>query len=187
MPPHETVNFQGMAICAQCKPLFFQRLQESGGARFGGGGVGLGSMSYADFGIRLLAKIVDTIILSVAQGMIQIPMMLAMPQQAASSPAEVFAVMTGALVPMGLSLVMQGAYYTFFIGKFGATAGKMLFKLRVVAPDGTALSYNAAFIRYLSELVTGCTCLIGYLICINDPERRTLHDRMASTRVVVRG
>jgi len=182
VPSHETVTYQGMAVCAQCKPAFFQRIQEGGGVA----NVDFGQLRYASFGVRFLAKLIDSIVLVLAQQLVQIPVALVLPLT--NSTLGIFAAFgPGMLVTSAIGMLMQFAYCTYFIGKRGGTPGKLLMKLKVVAPDGSALSYKGAALRFLAELVTGLTCLIGYLICLTDPERRTLHDRIASTRVVTRG
>jgi len=67
---------------------------------------------------------------------------------------------------------------------FGATLGKMAVKIRVVNPDGTPITWGKAIARYFAEIVSGLTLGIGYIMAGFDPERRALHDRIASTRVV---
>lgn len=182
VPSHETVTYQGMAVCAQCKPAFFQRIQEGGGVA----NVDFGQLRYAGFGVRFLAKLIDGIVLLLAQQLIQIPVALVLPLTQ-STPGPFAAFGPGMLVTTAIGQLMQLGYQSYFIGKRGGTPGKLLMKLKVVAPDGSALSYKGGALRGLAELVTSLTCGIGYLLAINDPERRTLHDRIASTRVVLRG
>ncbi len=182
VPSHETVTYQGMAVCAQCKPAFFQRIQEGGGVA----NVDFGQQRYAGFGVRFLAKLVDGILLAIAQQLIQIPVAHTLPLT--NPTLGIFAAFgPGMLVTSALGQLMSLGYQTYFIGRRGGTPGKLLMKLKVVAPDGSALSYKGGALRSLAELVTSLTCGIGYLLAINDPERRTLHDRIASTRVVYRG
>ena len=76
------------------------------------------------------------------------------------------------------------SYYTFFVGKYGATPGKMALKLRVVNPDGSPVSYGKACGRYFAFVVSSMACLIGLLMVAWDSEKRGLHDRMCNTRVI---
>lgn len=69
------------------------------------------------------------------------------------------------------------------LGLTGASPGKMLLGLRVRRPDGTAIGFGRAVGRTLAENLSGCLLLIGYLMAVFDDERRTLHDRLADTRV----
>jgi uncharacterized RDD family membrane protein YckC len=46
------------------------------------------------------------------------------------------------------------------------------------------VSYARALGRSAGHLVSGMTCLIGYIIAAFDDEKRALHDYMCNTRVV---
>jgi uncharacterized RDD family membrane protein YckC len=136
-----------------------------------------GVMSYAGFGIRFGAKFLDGIIVGVPAMALQyvIAQQMGLPMFTAPLWART-----------GVGMVLGGSYYTFFVGKFGATPGKMAAKLLIVNPDGSKVSYAKALGRFFSsEYVSGIlTLCIGYLIMIWDPEKRTLHDRICSTRVI---
>jgi uncharacterized RDD family membrane protein YckC len=57
--------------------------------------------------------------------------------------------------------------------------------LRVVGADGANVSWGRAIGRFFGEWVTGMIPFwIGYLIAAFDPERRTVHDHIAGTRVI---
>jgi len=60
----------------------------------------------------------------------------------------------------------------------------MATSLRVVNPDGSAVSYSKALGRWAAQIVSGLACCIGYLMIAWDPEKRGLHDRMCNTRVI---
>jgi uncharacterized RDD family membrane protein YckC len=76
------------------------------------------------------------------------------------------------------------AYNTYFVGKFGATPGKMACSLKIVMAGGAPVSYGRAFGRTFAEMLSGMTCNIGYLIAAFDEEKRSLHDHICATRVV---
>jgi uncharacterized RDD family membrane protein YckC len=79
---------------------------------------------------------------------------------------------------------MQLAYYVFFVGKYGATPGKMACGLRIVLADGGKLTYGRATGRFFAEWVSSMILGIGYLMVAFDDEKRSLHDRIVGTRVV---
>jgi uncharacterized RDD family membrane protein YckC len=79
---------------------------------------------------------------------------------------------------------INGVYSIFFVGKYGATPGKMVCGLRVVASDGGTLSYGRATGRFFAELLSGLVCYIGYIIAGFDSQKRALHDHICNTRVV---
>ena len=76
------------------------------------------------------------------------------------------------------------AYDTWFIGKYGATPGKMACKLKIVVEDGSRVSYLRAFGRHFAKYLSAMILLIGYIMAAFDDQRRTLHDRICETRVV---
>jgi uncharacterized RDD family membrane protein YckC len=74
-------------------------------------------------------------------------------------------------------------YFTYFEGKYGATPGKNLMKLKVKAQNGD-MDYMKAFIRNLSKILwlpLIVDLLVGFLF--GSPRKRYL-DRLAKTEVV---
>ena len=147
-------------VCADCKPLFLQRLRE---------GVNLsGEMRYGGFWIRFVAKLVDGLLLTVVSGMLMF-----------------VAGFGRTFLPLRLAGLFIGiAYETFFIGNFGATLGKMVFGLKVVRSTGEKVSYGRAFGRYWAYFVSGIIFSIGYIMAAFDSQKRALHDRICDTRVI---
>jgi uncharacterized RDD family membrane protein YckC len=82
------------------------------------------------------------------------------------------------------TIVFNVVYSGFFLGKYGATLGKMACKLKVVTADGQPVTYGRAFGRGAAEMISWLFCRIGYIIAGFDGEKRALHDRICSTRVV---
>jgi uncharacterized RDD family membrane protein YckC len=69
--------------------------------------------------------------------------------------------------------------------KDGQTLGKIVFKLRVVRPDGSPISRGQAWGRTgMTTLLFNCCFLLDYVSAFLTPERLTLHDMVAATRVV---
>ncbi len=79
---------------------------------------------------------------------------------------------------------MAAAFVTWFLGKYGATPGKMACELKVVTADNENVSYSRAFGRHFAEYLSGIVLGIGYLMSAFDEEKRSLHDRICNTRVV---
>ena len=82
------------------------------------------------------------------------------------------------------SMALAMIYTTFFLGKFGATPGKMACKLQVITSDGENVTYARAFGRYWAEILSSLVMGIGYIMAAFDEEHRTLHDRICDTRVI---
>jgi uncharacterized RDD family membrane protein YckC len=161
----ELIRFGDALVCATCKPLFVQRLRE---------GVPVaGEMVYAGFWVRVGAKIIDGIVLSVVGFALAIAGNLVTSHLIARSALQNI-----------LSFVLNVGYVTYFIGAYSATPGKMACGLRVVRPDGEKISYARACGRCFAEFVSSLILGIGYLMVIFDEEKRALHDRICDTRVV---
>jgi uncharacterized RDD family membrane protein YckC len=174
----DVVNYAGAAVCAGCKPEFFQRLRE--------GHEVLAALPYAGFWIRFLAKIIDSVLIYMAQ----LPLSLIVGRSPFEQPdpelmlKDPWSFWGPALVVGAIGLVISFAYNVAFVGRFAATPGKMVFGLRIVLPDGGRVSYRRALGRALAEWMTGFTCTIGYLAAAFDREKRSLHDHVAGTRVI---
>ena len=83
------------------------------------------------------------------------------------------------------AVMLAGVTYdAIFVGRFGATPGKMICNLRIVHPDGSRLSYPRAFGRCGAKWLSGITFGIGYLMAAFDDEKRALHDQICDTRVI---
>ena len=169
-PVDEMVSYSGSYVCAECKPIFFQRVRE---------GVPLDQgFEYGGFWIRFGALIIDNIIVSV----VQVPLVFLAAMAAASSPESAGAVYS--LLSLLLTYVLPIGYTVFFLGKFAATPGKMACGLKVVRPAGERITYLRAFGRTLAEMLSALILFIGYIMAAFDDEKRTLHDRICDTRVV---
>jgi uncharacterized RDD family membrane protein YckC len=172
-PAEEMVQYGDRWVCASCKPIFFQRVKE--------GTLLPGSLNYAGFPIRLGAYIIDYLILfsiSIGLSMVLNPFM---PVPNMESPFQIF---TRSMPLSFLNWAISIMFHTFFVGKFGATPGKLVCGLRIVRPDGTRISYLRAFGRYWAQILSTLVIYIGYILILFDDECRALHDRICDTRVI---
>lgn len=85
-------------------------------------------------------------------------------------------------------LVVMVAYFVILEGTCGATIGKLLLRLRVVAVGGDKPGIVRAVIRNLLRAVDTLPafCVLGVVLISRSPEKARLGDRIAGTRVVVR-
>jgi Predicted membrane protein/domain len=172
-PVENTIRYGAVHVCANCKPAFLQKLAE--GAAFS-----TGQLNYAGFWIRFGAKMIDGIILGVP---FMIVFVIVVASAAKNPGMETDSPFLPLLLQLGM-IVLQGAYSIFFIGKYGATPGKMVCKLKVVKSDGSDVTYARATGRFFAEMLSGLICNIGYIIAAFDSEKRSLHDHMCNTRVI---
>ncbi len=127
------------------------------------------TMTYGGFWIRLLAYLIDVIILSVAAGILF--------GNTCSG--------TGYCASYeGWRMIIPMAYYIgFWIWK-SATPGKMICKLRIVEADGKPLRPQTAVIRFLSYFVSAVALCIGFIWIGFDEKKQGWHDKLAKTYVV---
>jgi len=174
-PAADTVRFGKATVCAACKPIFLQKLSE-------GAHINTGELHYAGFWIRFGAKFIDGLIIGIPMMVIMFAIMI--PAMASNkgnpSPAVTF---LPSLVQVGF-LFVNMCYQIFFLGKYGATPGKMACKIKVVTSDGAPITYGRAAGRFFSEILSGLICDIGYIIAAFDEQKRALHDHICTTRVV---
>src|ERR1043166_3448578 len=77
------------------------------------------------------------------------------------------------------------AYEALMLGARGQTLGKMAMKIKVVRPDGTAISKGQAWGRsFMRQILASCLSIFNYLPAFFTKERTCLHDLVANTRVV---
>jgi uncharacterized RDD family membrane protein YckC len=141
-------------------------------------------MEYGGFWIRVLAKILDSLILGGAAAIL-IGIFAALLIPLARSPDSQVVVV---LIFVGLALLLIGALFIFPIWcvvKYGGTPGKRILRLRIVTATGEPIFWGRAFGRFFAEMLNGLIPFwIGYIIAAFDSEKRTVHDHIAGTRVI---
>jgi uncharacterized RDD family membrane protein YckC len=177
-PTSEMVRFGDRWVCAECKPLFVQRLRE--------GVATPGQLVYGGFWIRFAARLLDGLLLFAVNALLSMPMIFYSlkfaGQRSPSGPPPAFFVIT--CFTYLLQFATQAAYEIYFLSKSGATPGKMACRLRVVRSDGSKLTVGRATGRYFANLLNAFTLGIGYIIAAFDEQKRALHDHICDTRVV---
>jgi uncharacterized RDD family membrane protein YckC len=179
-PATEMVAIGSANICANCKPLYLQRMRE--------GGEGIGVRHYAGFWIRFVAVVIDSIIVGVVSLILTFPLKLVMGYSAVnmSDPTAALPMILGAAgLQLAISLTLQAVYQIYFLSTRGATIGKLALGLKVIRADGGPLSVGLATGRFFAYLLDAWfTLTIGFIIAGFDSEKRALHDRICDTRVI---
>jgi uncharacterized RDD family membrane protein YckC len=170
----DMIRHGGVYICANCKPVFMQKLAE-------GAQIQTGELRYAGFWTRFAAVFLDGLILFAVNFCISLIAGLSASQAIGVRPKGALALQ---LVLMVIQLTIGLSYEVVFIGKYGATPGKMACKITVVTAAGGHVSYARAFGRYFAKLLSYMVCLIGFIIAGFDSQKRALHDHICNTRVV---
>lgn len=166
----EVVRYENATVCANCKPAFVQQLRE--------GTAPTADVLYAGFWIRFGAVFIDGLILGVFNTVLSFVV------TAAAAAASSEAVLGATLALYAIQITVQALYEIIMVGKYGATLGKMVFKIKVLTADGGPVTYGRATGRYFGKLVSYLTLYIGFIMAGFDKEKRALHDHMCGTRVV---
>ncbi len=169
----DMIRYQNVWVCANCKPIFVQKLKEGADVS--------GAMVFAGFWERFAAKFLDGLIQGVVNMVLGVVINLALFALAGREKNAPIAIMVFSQL---FQLALAAAYATFFIGKYGATPGKMALGLKVVTSGEGEVSYARALGRYFAVGLSWLTLTIGFLMSIWDDEKRTLHDRICDTRVI---
>jgi uncharacterized RDD family membrane protein YckC len=137
---------------------------------------------YAGFWIRVLACLVDSLILLLVMGVIVAPA-IAVSLIAKDSPG--FVVVAVSLISTLLALAVNLLYVLYFWARKGATPGKSVLGLKILREDGaTPMGWGKAALRLLGYLVSGAIMDIGFIMVAFTDRKRGLHDMIAGTVVV---
>ena len=145
----------------------------------------MSDLNYASFGQRFLALFVDSILLGIAFIVVIVPVGIMGAATGNDGTLNPFFSVLIMLIQLLVS-VLGFAYMVFFIGRSGQTIGKKVMKIKVVKLDTMDhLTYGGAVLReVLGKMVSGITFYVGYLWMLWDPQKQTLHDKIAGTIVV---
>ncbi|MER5225024.1 RDD family protein [Streptomyces flaveus] len=132
-----------------------------------------GTPPYAHWGSRVLATLVDSLILFVAY----------LPALIAAFMGETAAAIGGLITIVALIGVV--VWLLIQEGKTGQTIGKKTMGIRLLREsDGQPLGVGMAFVRRLAHFLDGAACYIGYLWPLWDDKKQTFADKVCSTVVV---
>ncbi|MET9673332.1 RDD family protein [Streptomyces sp. NPDC006482] len=169
------------------------------GSGYGGGYGGTDPLSgmppLAESGRRILARLIDWLIVAVPLAIIGIPFdIYTRATEDGSDFGDTVNSLNGGsqLVFQLITIVAYVAYDTVMTAKYGQTLGKKLLKLRVaMLNDGSTPPMSQSLLRavvlWLPALIC-CACLwpllLLILILVDKPYKQGLHDKAAKTVVV---
>ena len=87
--------------------------------------------------------------------------------------------------------MLNAIYATAFVSLLGGTLGVLLFRMRILRPDGTMLGPGRAFARYVVLTASFALFLIpavvsAFMVGLRS-DRRGIHDLICDTVVVIQG
>jgi uncharacterized RDD family membrane protein YckC len=136
--------------------------------------------TYAGFWIRVVAYIIDFIILAILVGIISVPLGVNYtdPNSLSSGAAR---------TSNGIDLVLSFVYFTLLWSYMGGSLGQRLLGLHVVdATTGQQLSFGKAALRWLGFILSFAVCAIGVIWVAFDSRKQGWMDKIAGTYVVRR-
>ena len=126
----------------------------------------------AGFGNRLVAYVIDFIILAVIRFLI----IILITDDFLNSLASVLL----------LNLILSGTYnWYFWTRQAGQSPGKKAMNIRVIKADGSPITDVDALVRTLGYFVGEVTLFLGFVWAAFDANNQAWHDKMANTYVVL--
>lgn len=143
---------------------------------------GSGELVFARLGDRLIAIVLDTVLLGsffAFIGMYSASKWGGMTEQGFSLEGK------PALISMAAALVFGFAYHWLLEGLAGATLGKLIMGLRVRGTMGKSCGLKASLVRNLLRIVDGLAVyLVGLLVALFSKRRQRIGDHLGGTVVV---
>jgi len=167
--PDCLVELSGRPYCATCKSEQLLDVRS---------GVDRSQIQYSTIGRRFGAVFLDGLLVAVPMYALM-GLLIYLPASRGETPNPLFNFIS---IPFALiSLAYEGLMLQL---KNGQTLGKMALKVRVVRPDGSPISPGQAWGRVVMRTVLGCLWIVDYIPAFFTPEKTTLHDMIAGTRVI---
>ena len=145
---------------------------------------GSAQVAYGGFWIRLVAYIIDAILISVAYGVTSHRRKYG---NGTAIGINIFNPDIENIDPTTnlISLVIGWLYFSLMeSSERGATIGKMAMGLRVVTSDYKRLSFLNATGRYFAKIISAIILCIGFIMIAFTDKKRGLHDMIAGTLVI---
>ncbi len=152
---------------------------------------------YAGFWLRLVALIIDVLIIACLESIVFVPLFVALgfgffgtvSEMDMEDPGNLVGLIAGIVAAAGaywiLATAIQVLYFSFMeSSKSQATLGKMAVGIKVTDMNGERLDFTKAFLRNLCKLISNFTMAIGYIMAGFTEKRQALHDLIAGALVV---
>jgi uncharacterized RDD family membrane protein YckC len=168
--PDCLVTIRGNTYCATCKAEQLLDLTS---------GVDQSALELAGIGRRFGAMLIDQLILMVPVFAIVIGTVAV--SMSGNKTFDPLWLQPALFIVVALYVV----YEALMLAARGQTLGKMAMKIKVVRPDGTALTTGQAWGRaFMRQILASCLSIFNYLPAFFTKDRTCLHDLVANTRVV---
>ncbi len=144
-------------------------------------------VSYASFGKRFVAYILDALIVYGATflALVLIFAIMIMNGYSEAQLDELVLSESMLIIENSIYFILLTVYVSVFHSSSKqATFGKMAMKIKVTDMDGKRITFGKAFLRELATYISAFTLFIGYLMAAFTEKKQALHDIMVATLVV---
>ncbi len=155
------------------------------------------NVTYAGFWLRLVAHLVDGVIVGAAMLILVVPLFFLMGGVALFSsfprevgehpdPAQIGALLSLVFVLAGVAILGQWLYFAYLeSGEKQGTWGKQMLGIYVTDLTGNRISFGRASGRFFAKIISGLIPLgIGYIMAGITERKQALHDMIASCLVL---
>jgi len=135
--------------------------------------VALSPQKYVGFWLRLLAYVIDYVILIIVSKILFGDRVVTFSNGTISAQFD------------GIYFFIPILYIVLFWKFFSATPGKMILKMKIISADNEkGLSWKDVLLRILGYFVSGIVIAIGFIWIGFDKKKQGWHDKIAKTFVV---
>jgi uncharacterized RDD family membrane protein YckC len=178
----DLVSFGNATVCANCKPLFVQRMRE-------GAAGSMGEVVYGGFWRRVVAQCVDSavmffMLLPVVVLACAFVLVSAIASGSAQATSKDLVTLLAGLLLLAVFFLAPIFYFVYFTKHGGSTPGKMLLGLKIVTASGGPVGTGRAIGRVFARGLSSAIFYIGDMMAGWDSQKRALHDRICETRVI---
>jgi len=139
--------------------------------------------AYAGFWMRVLAYIIDSLIMSLVSVPLGMVLAVVLISTGADENSPLYQVVN--LGSNGIAILAGWLYHAFMeSSSWQGTIGKKALSLRVTDLNGQRISFARATGRYFGSILSAMICLIGYLMVAFTEKKQGLHDMLAGTLVL---
>ncbi len=148
---------------------------------------------YAGFWIRLLAHLIDHVILGAVAAplffVMALPTILRVAHEAERdqepSPEMIMAILSSVFLYVAIAFAGQWLYEALLTSSsWQGTIGKRVLRLKVVDETGNRIGFGRATGRFFAKILSSMFFCIGFIMIAFTDKKRGLHDMLAGTVVM---
>lgn len=147
---------------------------------------------YAGFLVRLIAYVIDCIILGIICSVLVIPMIFVfmgiaflMPMDSEPNAIVILIMISLMLITALAEIVVTMLYFSWFTSsKYMGTPGKILLKLKVTDLEGNRISLLTAWLRFMAQTLLNQFFYVGSLAILVTEKKQGIYDLVLNTVVI---